>query len=262
MTTQQLTLDQLGNRTTIRDNSQRADEVMRISLDKIVIRDGFNVRQHYGDIKGLAQSILENGQTLPGRVDVLADGTFVLADGHRRYEALKLLETEGNDCYFMAIVNKTKTTEEQRILQMFTTQDNKPLDAIEVCELIQRLVNIGHTPKAIADKIGKSRSYVDQMLSLATESPQIKEHVKNGTINVSTVLKTKRTTPNAEERSSRLADAIKNSNGKSSGVSKIVRVAQKNEAKTNHANRIAKAIIKDDKMQTQERLVEIILELL
>lgn len=196
----ELNIETLGNRETIRQNTQRGEEIVKIPLNKIIIRDGFNVRVEYGDIKELANSILENGQTLPGRVDVLKDGTFVLTDGHRRFEALKLLEKDGHEGFFKAIVNTAKTTEEQRIIQMFTSQDNKPLMQHEVAELIKRLSNLGNNNKTIAKKIGKSDSYISLMLSFASESEPVKEMVRTGDLTVVDVVKLKRRMPIQEER--------------------------------------------------------------
>lgn len=197
----ELTTAQLGNRDTVRQNTQRGEEVVKIAIDKIQIREGFNVRQDYGDLESLALSILENGQIIPGRVDVLNDGTFLLTDGHRRYKALCLLVDMGHDePMFKAIVNTTKTTEEQRILQMFTTQDNKQLAPHEIAELIKRLINLGYNQISVAKKIGKTEGYISQMLSFANESPIIKEHVKNGNINVSTVVKLQKDIPIQSER--------------------------------------------------------------
>lgn len=121
----EFTNDILGNRETVRANTSRGEEIVKIPLPKLVVREGFNVRQDMGDIAGLAQSILNNGQEIAGRVDVLKDGTFAIVDGHRRYQACLLLEGEGHEVFFKAIVNGNKTTEQDRIFQMFTTQDNK-----------------------------------------------------------------------------------------------------------------------------------------
>jgi ParB/RepB/Spo0J family partition protein len=240
----ELTAQQLGNRNTVRDNTQRGEEIVKIEVGKIVIRDGFNVRQDLGDIESLAYSILENGQTSPGRVDVLADGTFVLTDGHRRFEALKLLVGIGHEPLFKAIVNNTKTTEEQRILQMFTTQDNKPLAPHEVAELIARLINLGHNQTTVAKKIGKTPAYISQMLSYANESLLIKEEVKNGNINVSTVLKLQKDIPVQSERVAAVQKAVEgkkqSSNPKSLTASKVT---GKN-AKQEKANEMADAISK------------------
>jgi ParB/RepB/Spo0J family partition protein len=203
-------LPALGNDKIRRENSSKTGEIVKIPLNKIVIREGFNVRQEMGEIEELSKSILENSQIQPGRVDVLEDGTFSLVDGHRRYAALKLLEADGHEPYFIAIVNGSRTTEEQRILQMFITSDNKPLTAPEVAELILRLVNLGHDQISVANKIGKTPAYVYQMLSFANETPEIKNLVKEGKIKATTVFNVKRTIKNQVERTEKIKEAVAN----------------------------------------------------
>lgn len=196
----ELTADCLGNRETARKNATGGEQIMKIALDKIIVRDGFNVRTDLGNVDELAYSILENGQTVPGRVDILQDGNFLLVDGHRRHKALQILADMGHEPLFLAVVNSNKTTEEQRILQMFTTQDNKPLAPHEVAELIQRLINIGYNQSEVAKKIGKTPAYISQMLSYASESPIIKNHVKSGKLSVSTAVKLQKDIPLQSER--------------------------------------------------------------
>lgn len=204
----ELTKTDLGNTATVRENSTRGDETVKIALDKIVIRDSWNVRQDMGDIESLATSIIENGQTVAGRVDVLEDGTFLLVDGHRRFAACKLLESQGNEVFFKAIVNGSRTTEEQRILQMFTTQDNKQLLPNEVAELILRLINLGHDVLSVAKKIGKTTVYVSDMIEFAQEVPAIKNIVKNGDLTVTAANKIRKLIPNTLERIERVNAAV------------------------------------------------------
>jgi ParB family chromosome partitioning protein len=209
----EFTKDMLGNKDVIRQNTTRGEEVVKIALDKILVRSDFNVRKDYGDIESLANSILENGQTIAGRVDALADGTFVLTDGHRRFTAMKLLEEKGHEVFFKAIVNGSRTTEEQRILQMFTTQDNKPLLPVEIAELIQRMINLGHDVKGVAKKIGKSTTYVSQMLSLSEESVEVKELINQKKITTSAVLKVKADVHSHKERTEKIKEAVAKNNG-------------------------------------------------
>jgi ParB/RepB/Spo0J family partition protein len=218
----------LGTIALINQNSTKTGEIKKIALNKIVVRDGFNVRQDLGNLDELAQSILENGQSVPGRVDILEDGTFSLVDGHRRYNAMLLLEEQGHEPMFLAIVNGTRTTEEQRIIQMFTTQDNKPLESHEVAELILRLVNIGHDQKSVAQKIGKTVAYVSNMLSYATESPVVKELVKKGKVKLTTVTKVKKLVKNEKERTAMIVDAVdKNTTGKAVTTEGITGISDK-----------------------------------
>lgn len=228
ITADELTSDMLGNRQTVRDNSQRGTENAKIELSKIVIREGFNVRIDYGDIESLAKSILENGQTMPGIVDVLEDGTFLLVEGHRRVKALRLLESQGHTpLYFEAKVNTSKTTEEQRILQMFTTQDNKPLEPVEVAELIRRLVNLGNKPADVARKLGKSAAYISQMLDFASEGQEVKDMVAARQTSVNAVLKVKKAIPKQSERTDAIKKAVAQSGGKSVTADKVTNAKHK-----------------------------------
>lgn len=210
MKTKEIDMDNVakGNRSTIRQNIEKVAEFYYINIDKIVIREGFNVRQSYGDIESLANSILENGQSVAGIVDSLEDGTFVMVEGHRRYRAMLLLKEWGHEPLFKAIVNSYKTTEEERILQMFTTQDQKSLTPNEASELIKRLINLGHTQASVARKIGKTDGYVSQMLDFSRESQDVKKHVEEGHISVSAVAKIKKEIRNPKERSEAIQKAV------------------------------------------------------
>ena len=217
----------LGTLALVNQNSTKTGEIKKIALNKIVVRDGFNVRQDLGNLDELAQSILENGQSVPGRVDILDDGTFSLVDGHRRYNALLILEEQGHEPMFLAIVNGTRTTEEQRILQMFTTQDNKPLENHEVAELVLRLINIGHDQKSVAQKIGKTVAYVSNMLSYATEAPLIKDLVKKGRVSMSTVVKVKKLEKNEGKRAEMIQNAVDNNSGRKVTTEAITGITDK-----------------------------------
>ena len=231
----ELTKEELGNRNVARENSKIGEQVIYIELSKIQVREGFNVRKDYGDIESLAYSILGNGQEVPGRVDVLADGTFLLTDGHRRFKALQLLEEMGHESpLFRAIVNDRKTTEESRILQMFVTQDNKPLEQYEVAELFQRLVNLGWSQADVARKVGKTAAYVSQMLSFAQEAEPIKAQVRKGNMTVSAAVSLKNKIPDTAKRVEAVEAAVKSkqSNNKSKPVTVTNVVGKKQVIKT------------------------------
>lgn len=254
MQIEELTTDMLGNRETVRSNTHRGDEIVKISLDKIIIRDGFNVRKDYGDIRGLAKSILENGQVTPGKVDVLKDGTFLLVEGHRRIAALKVLIDEGNEVWFMSTVNKNKTTEEQRLLQMFATQDSKHLEPIEVAEIFARFINLGWKQKDIAKKTGKTNTYVSQMLALSTEPAEIKDAIASGQLKVATAQKLRKTMPSGKDRTEAVKAAITNNTNPISESAKSVEVSKEllKSEKEKKAKKIVKAILTDARIKAVE----------
>ena len=221
----ELTAAELGNRDTIRANTQRGEEVIRIPLDKIVVREGFNCRQDYGDIDGLALSIIENGQTVAGRVDVLQNGTFMLTDGHRRFKACQQIAAMGEEITFKAIVNDKKMTEAERIIQMFTTQDNKQLEAAEQAELVSRYMRLtGCTQAAAAKKLGKTDAHISHLLNYSKENEQIKQHVADGHITVSEVVKIKNTIHSETERVNLINKAV--ATKKETGSTKTIKAAE------------------------------------
>lgn len=206
---QALTKADLGNQQTVRENSLRAEEVVKIPISKVFVREGFNVRIDMGDLEGLADSIIENGQAVPGRVDVLANGTFALTEGERRYRALKIIQDKvGSEPFFKAIVNTKSTTEEQRIVQMFTTQDNKQLTPVEVAEVIKRLVNMGYNYSEIAKKIGKSHTYVSERYTFSQDSKVVKDAVANGDISISTAITLQKEIPEVDDRAKAVKQAV------------------------------------------------------
>jgi predicted transcriptional regulator len=220
----ELTTADLGSRDTVRENAKRMGDVIRIPLSNIVERAGFNVRIEMGDIEGLSFSLENNGQHEAGKVDVLADGKFALVEGHRRYRAwLMVWDRTGDEPYFTAVVNSTKTTEADRLFQMFTTQDSKPLEPHEVAELIQRLINMGYKQADISTKIGKTPAYVSQMLSFAAESPSVKLAVSEGHTTVSEVLKAKKAIPVQSERTAAIGAKVNDK--KAAGSTKTIKAA-------------------------------------
>ncbi len=205
----ELTPEVMGNRHITRDNAKNIDSIYSITPDNIVVREGFNVRTCWGDIESLAASILANGQEQPGKVDILADGRFVISEGERRLRAILLLHSQGHtEILFKATQNKVIITETQRLFQMFTTQDNKQLEPHEVAELIKRLVDLGVKQTDIAKQIGKTDAYVSGLLSFAKESPEVKQLVAEGKTSVSAVLTVKKKVKDPEARKAMITGAV------------------------------------------------------
>lgn len=207
----ELTGKELGGIVLARQSGQRGgEETLRIPISKIFIREGFNGRSDFGDIEGLAKSMMENGQMVPGRVDILEDGTFLLVAGERRYRALMLVwEWTKDEPMYKAIVNGSKTTEEQRLLQMFTENDGKPFLPHEAANIIKRLINIGYSQTEVAKKIGKSDSYVSQMLDFFNEDKPVRDLVESGSLAMSTLTQMKKQIPDKGERTNVIMDAAR-----------------------------------------------------
>jgi ParB family transcriptional regulator, chromosome partitioning protein len=193
--------DDIASRSELRSMTTRANETVKIAFDKIKPRPGFNVRENYGDIEGLAKSILMNGLIMPLHVDVMSDGTAYLTDGYRRHRALTLLKEQGNgikdvECF----VQKQTTTEEDRLKKMFITQDNKKLEPMEVANIFLRLQNLGYSVENISEQFGWSVTNVRNYLGLATETTEIKNMVREGKVKATTAFELKKKVKDPIER--------------------------------------------------------------
>lgn len=197
----ELTSEQTATGKDVREHLTRGKETFKVDFDKIKVRKGWNVRTDYGDIDGLAASILENGLQNPLKGDLLPDGTFVLSDGHRRHKAIELLNKTGSDYGKVDVVlNAAKATDESRLIQMWVANDSKELTAIEKAEVCKRLTNLGYKPQDIAQKFGISRMQVDNYLTMAGLSIEEKQAIQEGTIKPTAAVKLAKKVKSADER--------------------------------------------------------------
>jgi ParB family chromosome partitioning protein len=192
--------ESMANRAVVRDNAISYRQTYKIPLENIQVRPNFNVRLDYGDIESLALSILNNGQNTPLLGDMDKDGYVYLVDGERRYLAFQWLKNNGypvKDVEFF--INNAKTKEEDRIFSIFTSNDNKKLQPIEVALVFKRLVLLGWTPEEIKNRIGKSIFYVNDHLQIAGTDKDIQQAILDGDITMTSVLKAQKKKMSSKE---------------------------------------------------------------
>lgn len=153
---------------------------------KMVIADeSFNIRKDYGDIEALKLSIVSgwvgNSILLGYRGE---GGVIMLTDGFRRNRAIQMAIEQGlldDDFRVPFRLHKKGYRLEDRLFDVYQTQDNKNLTKAEVCELFYRLKhNHNKSNDEIAKRIGKSPAFVSQMLSIAEAPDPIRESVYTG----------------------------------------------------------------------------------
>lgn len=166
---------------------QRSGNMFYCNLDEVAIEEGFNVRYDYGDIKGLAQSIIENGIKVPlkGKIQ---DDVVVITDGHRRLKAVEYAYQQGYTDIKIPVVREGRTSEEDRVLGLILYNEGKPLTMLEEAEVYKRLEDWGWKAADIARKVGKSKTHIGNCLTLLTASPDLKKKIKAGGIAASTVV--------------------------------------------------------------------------
>lgn len=148
---------------------------------------GFNVRQDFGDLIWLKESIIENGMKVPAS-GYYRDGVWFVTDGHRRFRAAKMAVEEGHDVIFKIEAEPKGYTEGDRLADMLTRNSGEPLKMLEEAEIYQRLSKLGFTDEMIAEKTRKSIVHVRNVWKLLEAEPEVLEMVEKGNVAPSTVV--------------------------------------------------------------------------
>lgn len=165
-------------------------DVNWLSLDEIDVEDGFNVRQDYGDIEALAQSIIENGIKTPLRGHRPSGSEkIIITDGHRRLRAARLAHNKGfTDLKIPLIKEGNSTSEADKVLNMVICNDGKRLNMFEEGEVYKRLINYGWDVPDIAKKTGKSQQWLrDCITALNNSTETLRTLVAEGKVSSTTV---------------------------------------------------------------------------
>lgn len=160
-------------------------DIFKVPFSLIRVKEGFNIRKDYGNISELAESIEENGLKVAMRgYKDKEDGleVFVITDGHRRYKACTLLNDKGVELMIPFILENKGYNDEQRLVDMFITNEGKGLNPLEQAEGVQRLINYGYSEGEIAKKLAKSEGYIKKLNSLNSAPKKFLNLIEKGTI--------------------------------------------------------------------------------
>lgn len=129
-------------------------------------------------LKEMANSMKLYGVLQPLLVTKIPNGRYQIVAGERRYRAAM----KANLTTVPAII-KDLPVEEIKAISLIENIQREDLNAIEAAEGIKELMtNHGLTQEAVADRIGKSRPYVTNLLRLLTLPEEVLEMVKSGKI--------------------------------------------------------------------------------
>lgn len=128
----------------------------------------------------LSESIKEHGILQPLLVRPMADGSYRLVAGERRYRAARMAGlTE------VPVTIREMTDEEESIFALIENLHREDLNAIEEAEGIKTLIDtFGLTQDQAAQRVGKSRTAVTNSLRLLNLPEDISEFVKQGKISM------------------------------------------------------------------------------
>lgn len=156
------------------------DEVRELDLERIVANP-YQPRRNFDEkaLAELAASIKEHGVIQPIIVRGVGDGYQIVA-GERRFRASRMAGLTR----IPAVVREFTETQMMEIALVENIQ-RADLNPIEEASAMQRLMSeFGLTQERMAERIGRSRPYVANILRLLNLPDDVKEHVSRGTISM------------------------------------------------------------------------------
>lgn len=144
----------------------------------LIAEDSLNARREFHDdtLHELAQSIKEHGVISPIslRANPIKDGYYIINHGHRRFRAAKLADKMTIPAFLDNEIDVFG-----RFIENIQREDLSPLD---IANQLNTFVKDGMQGKDIAEKIGKSDSWVSRHLGLLSAPMTIKKSLEDGKI--------------------------------------------------------------------------------
>lgn len=157
------------------------EEIKEIPIDKLRVNP-YQPRKTFNEesLNELAQSIKEHGVFQPIIVKKSIKDYEIVA-GERRYRASKIAGKETIPC-----IIREFTDEQMMEIAVLENLQRENLNSIEEAMAYQSLMkNLNLTQEQVAKRVGKSRSYITNMLGLLNLPNEVKDLVKTGKISMS-----------------------------------------------------------------------------
>ena len=157
-----LTFEELE--TSIVDEAKKNDEIVEISLSELR-PNPYQPRKKFDEeaLNELAESIKEHGVFQPIIVKKSIKGYEIVA-GERRYRASKMLGLEK-----IPAIIKDFTDDEMMQISLLENLQRENLTSIEEAKAYKAIIDASNlTQEELAKKVGKSRSYITNILGLLT----------------------------------------------------------------------------------------------
>lgn len=160
--------------------AQDQNRIVQLSIGELA-SGAHQPRQHMDDdaLEALAQSIRKQGILQPLVVRETRDGYEIVA-GERRWRAAR----SAGLTHVPAVVH-TLAEETAAAIALIENIQREDLDAMDESAGLARLVNeFGMTHAECAEAVGRSRAAVTNLLRLAELAPEVREKVRDGSLNM------------------------------------------------------------------------------
>lgn len=147
------------------------DTLKSVPIDEVISKA--QVRKQFTGIEELADNIREVGLQVPINVTRKnEEGKYVIIQGERRWRACKLA---GLTTIEVVVRHNPKDDQERMLLQLSENLQRSDMEIFEVGEALAALEATGLKNKEIAQRLGKSESFVTRALQVAGASPEVKD---------------------------------------------------------------------------------------
>ena len=169
-------------------NKTTKTDIYKIDPRNIVVEDGFNSREDFGDIDTLAKQIEENGILNPISVvpfkDESGNEKYRLIDGERRYRAVMSLLDRGVTIDRIPALFQPKAADQKALLvQQIIRNEGKGFNEMELAIAYKKLLDEGMTKEEIAEKIaGGKHSKVNYCLGHLNRDERIQKLIADGKV--------------------------------------------------------------------------------
>lgn len=170
----------------IKDIAVARKDVFCIPPEHINVDPNWNVRiktpEYYERIKELAASITVEGVKQPITLRAKKDGYWV-TDGFCRMEAVKLAMKGGAKVKSVpCLLEERHSDEADHVFSMLIRNDQNPLTLFEKAKVAKRLLALGWTTKDIQEKMGKSPTYIANLVLLNSAHPETADLITKGKV--------------------------------------------------------------------------------
>lgn len=172
----------------VKDGTIKRADAMKVALSDLHVEPGFNERTEGAELEAsidvLAAFILQGGMVPPLEVRPREEGGVFIVDGHRRHRAYLKAVAAGAPIEWVEVRAFTGN-DVDRVARIVSSNGGLSLSPLETARVYRKLAVFGLDPTAIADKVGRTRSHVDQMLLLAGANSDVHAMVKGGGVSAS-----------------------------------------------------------------------------
>lgn len=163
------------------NNENSQEQIIELSLNSIIPNEN-QPRKVFeqGPLIELANSIRNHGVIQPIIVSELSDGRYMIIAGERRWRASVLAQKNT-----IPAIIKNYTEKQIAEVSLIENLQREDLNPIEAAKAIRKLMDeYNFTQENVADKIGKSRPAVANLLRLLNLYPEVIKMVENSELSV------------------------------------------------------------------------------